>query len=390
MPLTRRENLMALLAHQQAEHVSAVFVVDNFNRPHPLPLGLEGEDPLDPRIQRYLGGDVIDRLAVSEQVVRSFRTVVLGSQTLPDGRVLQTWETPLGALYRRAVPSGEAQTTFTVEFPVKRAEDYDRLCLILRDAEIKADVAAIQREGRAHLARTGEDGITYSVGPSTPIMELTRSWTGLERFVYDLQDQPERVALALKLMHQINCRHYELLCASMLGRVVVNWDDVNNLYLSRRLLQEYWVPTIRDYAAICHRYGKLFVMHTCGRLQGFIDLFAETGLDAIDWLTPPPTGDVTFAEAQGILGAGVAVMGAAEPGAMRFGSPDAVEQSLHGWLAGVDLKRNFCLLIPCPLGTPLANAARVARVLERDYGLELNREPGFPAIWEDPHTQQAG
>ena len=384
MPLTRRANLLALLAHQQAEHLSAIFVVDNFNRPQPLPPGLEGEDPIDPRMQRYLGGDVIDRLAVSEQVARSFRTVVFRSETLPDGEVLQTWETPLGALHRRAVPSGEAQTTFTIDFPVKQAEDYDRLRLLLEDAEVKADVAAVQQEGRAHLARTGEDGITYSVGPCSPIMELTRSWTGLEHFVYDLQDHRERVERVLDLMHQLNCRHYELLCAATPGRVVVNWDDVNNLYLSRRLLQEYWVPATRDYAAICHRYGKLFVMHTCGRVQGLVDLFAETGLDAVDWLTPAPTGDVSFIEAQSILGTGVAVMGAAEPGVMRFGVPDEVEASLHGWLAGVDLRRNFCLMIPCPLGTPLANAARVAKVLARDYGLEINREPGFPAIWENP------
>ncbi len=384
MPLTRRENLLALLAHQQAEHIGVLFIVDNFNRPGPLPPGLEGDDPLDPRMQRFLGGDVVDRLAVSEQVARCSHTVVSGSQTLPDGVVLQTWETPLGTLCRRAVPSGEAQTTFTVDYPVKQAEDYDRLRLILEDIEIAADVAAIQREGCAHLARVGDDGITYSVGPSSPIMELTRSWTGLERFVYDLQDHHERVERVLALMHRLNCRHYELLCASIPGRVVVNWDDVNNLYLSRRLLQEYWVPATRDYAAICHRYGKLFVMHTCGKLQGMIDLFAQTGLDAIDWLTPPPTGDVSFAEAQGILGAGVAVMGAAEPGAMRFGSPDDVEKSLHSWLAGVDLRRNFCLMIPCPLGTPLANAARVTRVLARDYGLALNRQPGFPAMWEYP------
>lgn len=384
MPLTRRENLLALLAHQQAEHVSAIFVLDNFNRPHSLPVELYEDDVLHPRLHRYLGSDAIDRLAVSEQVARSFRTVVAASQTLPDGEVLQRWETPLGLLSRRAVPSGEAQTTFTVDFPVQRAEDYDRLRFLLDDTEIVADVEAVQREGWAHLARTGDDGITYSVGPSTPIMELTRSWTGLERFVYDLQDHRERVELVLHRMHQLNCQHYELLCAAMPGRLVVNWDDVNNLYLSRRLLQEYWVPTTRDYAAICHRHGKLFVMHTCGRLQGLIDLFPETGLDAIDWLTPPPTGDVSFAEAQSILGAGVAVMGAAEPGTMRFGNPDSVQASVHEWLSGVDLLRNFCLLIPCPLGTPLANAARAIKVLNRDYGFPLNRHPDYPPIWENP------
>jgi len=387
MGLTRRDNLLALLSHQRVEHLSAFFVADNFNRPQPLPPGLGEEDALDPRIQRYLGGAVVDRLAISAEVSRESRQTVQTVEMQPDGAVRRTWQTADGALTSLAVPSAEGETTFTVEFPIKRPADWDRLRRVLEDSFIHTDITAIEREGRAHLARVGDDGILYAVGPCTPIMEVTRSWAGLERFVYDLADEPTRVLRVMELMHRLNCEHYEQLCRHTPGRVLVNWDDVNNLYLSRRLLQEHWVPAMGDYAAICHRYGKILVMHTCGKLQGLLDLFPETGIDAIDWLTPPPTGDVTFAEAQRILGDGVAVMGAAEPGVMRFGTPVEVEASLHRWLTGVDLTYNFVLMVPCPLGTPLANAARVSKVLARDYGMPLNSEPGLPPLWQDPAAQ---
>ena len=384
MALTRREKMLALLAHQGAECLSAFFVADNFNQPQPLPPGLGMDDPFDPGIMRFLGGDVVDRLALGPEVAREMVTTRYTTETLSDGSTRSTWETPLGRLTSLAQPSADGQTTFTVEFPVKCPQDYDLLKFILEDTRIVADGEKMRQEGLARLERVGNDGIIYTVVPCSPIMELTRTWTGLERFIYDYCDEPTRVRGVMESLHRLNCEHYELACRYTPGRVLVNWDDVNNLYISRRLFQEHWLPAMRDYAEICHRHGKLLVMHTCGKLRGLVDLFPASGIDAVDWLTPPPTGDVAFAEAQALFGGQITVMGAAEPGVMRFGTPDTVEANLHRWLAGVDLCRGFILMIPCPLGTPLANAARVAKVLARDYGLELNVNPDYWPLWEDP------
>jgi uroporphyrinogen-III decarboxylase len=394
--MTRRENLLAALSHRQAERLPAFFVADNFNQPQPLPKGL-GEDPFDSGIMRFLGGDVVDRIGISALVVRETPSIQYVEETRPDGSIHDQWRSSWGNLSRVLVPSKEGQTTFAQELPIKRVEDYVILKRILEDMRLSLDENALAA-AHARLESVGDEGIVYTVGPSTPIMDLTRSWTGLERFVYDLCDHRRVVEEALALMHQVNLQQYELTARHTPGQVLVCWDDVNSLYLSRGLLEKYWVPTMRDYARIAHEQGKLLVMHTCGKLQGLLDLFPETHIDAVDWLTPPPTGDVTFAQAQstfrgqppippiqsGAIGGQITVMGAAEPEAMRFGTPDEVEVNLHRWLAGVELRRGFVFMVPCPLGTPLANAARVAKVLARDYGFALNTHPAYWPIWEDP------
>jgi hypothetical protein len=381
--LTRRENLLAALSHAQAEHLAAFFVADNFNQPWPLPARLR-EDPFDLGIMRFLGGDVVDRLAFTSLVTREAPAVDY-TETRSDGRLQSTWQTAQGALTKIAQASPEGETTFVTEFPIKGLHDYAILCAMLEGTRLSVNEQAVQ-DAPARQSRVGDDGITYTVCPAAPIMDVTRQWTGLERCVYDLCDHPQVVEDLLERMHALNCAQYTLTAQHTPGRVIVCWDDMNSLYLSRAQARRYWLPAIRDYAEICHRYGKLFVVHTCGKLQGLLDLFPEASVDAIDWLTPPPTGDVGFAEAQRRCGERIAIMGAAEPGVLRFGSPDEVEAAVRRWLEGVNVRYNFVLMIPCPVGTPLANAARVAKVLARDYGFPLNRDPEQGALWQDPHA----
>jgi uroporphyrinogen-III decarboxylase len=86
-------------------------------------------------------------------------------------------------------------------------------------------------------------------------------------------------------------------------------------------------------------------------------------IDAIDWLTPPPTGDVVFAQAQQVFGGRICILGALAPAVLRFGTSSAVEAHLHEVLAGVDVLRGFVLVVPSPIGTPMANVARIRQVL---------------------------
>jgi hypothetical protein len=383
--LTRRENLLAALSHSEAQRLPAVFVTDNFNLPEPLPPGL-AENPYAPAVGRFLGGDVIDRTGIESLAIWKSPNTRYSEHVQPDGSVCMQWETNRGTLTKVVRPSPEGRTTFSVEFPLKRPEDYGILKRVLEDTVVVPSERATE-DLIAPLRRVGDDGIVYTVVPDSPIMDVIRLWAGLERFVYDLYDCPTEVVEVLALMHALNCQHYEIAASRTPGRVLVNWDDVNSLYLSRQLVKQYWVPAIRDYAAIAHKHGKILVLHTCGRVRGILDLFLETGIDAVDWLPAPPTGDTSFADAQELFRGRITLMGAAEPELLRFGSPDAVEVSLHRWLQDVDLLHGFVLLIPCPLGTPLANAARVAKVLARDYGLPLNENPDYWPIWKDPEAR---
>ena len=54
-------------------------------------------------------------------------------------------------------------------------------------AQVMAVDEAALAESRRYLEVIGDEGM-LRVGPATPIMDLTRSWAGLERFIYDLRD----------------------------------------------------------------------------------------------------------------------------------------------------------------------------------------------------------
>jgi hypothetical protein len=381
----RRANFLAALRRQRVARLPFFFLTDNLSQPKPLPSGL-GADCFDINIMRFLGSDVLDRAGLGGIVERRFRNVTVHTETVAGQSQSTTWQTSLGPLRLLVTVRDEGRTNFPTEMPIRGAEDYRRLTRLVQDAEPWLNAERL-KAGHERLSAVGADGICYAPGPESPLMELVRAWAPLDRLVYDLQDRPAVVEETMAAIHDLNCRHYELLCQHTPGEVVVCWDDVNNQQVSPRMARDYWVPAIRDYAAICHSHGKVFVLHDCGKLKGLCDLFPQTGIDAVDWLSPPPTGDVTFAEAQQIFGGQITVMGVNPAPSLAFGTPDEVEASLHRWLLGVDLTHAFVLGILCPWGTPLPNAARIAKVLARDYGVPLNTAAGFPPIWEYPEAQ---
>jgi uroporphyrinogen-III decarboxylase len=382
--LTRRQNFLRTLRHQPHDTLPAVFVVDNFNFPQPLPAGFDlaritsFTDPAGSvELSRYLGLDTLFRItpaAVASKIL---------SQSVPlDGiRTAVTWQTPRGELGSITVQSTEANTVFTVEHPVKELEDYAKLLSLFEQDELAANPANIA-ESQRYLDIIGDEGIAYAVGPSTPIMDLIRTWVDLEKFVYHLADHPQVVRAVLDGMAEHCCRQYEIIAAHTPCEVIVFWDDVHTAVLSPRLFEEYSVPVQQRYAEIAHRYGKVLVNHTCGRINAFLEPFLRTGIDAVDWVTPAPTGDIDPRQVQALWGEKITMMLAVIPDVMRNGSPDQVEAHLHALLDGLAVDRNLVMLIPPPGGTPLQNIRRVVQVLTRDYGVPLNRSAEYGNILE--------
>jgi uroporphyrinogen-III decarboxylase len=139
---------------------------------------------------------------------------------------------------------------------------------------------------------------------------------------------------------------------------MVLWDDANSLYISPRMFEKYSVPVLRRYADIAHQHGTVLVNQTCGKIGAFLDLCTQTDADSIDWVTPPPAGDVLPTQAQAVWGDKIAIQLAIVPAVMRDGSPEQVEEHIHALLRGLDPHKDLAIMIPPPVGTPLANVRR--------------------------------
>ena len=73
-------------------------------------------------------------------------------------------------------------------------------------------------------------------------------------------------------------------------------------FISRDMYREFVLPYERRVVEAIHEFGIPAYTHTCGAIGDRLDLMAETGLDGIDTLDPPPLGTVDLAQAKAEFG----------------------------------------------------------------------------------------
>ncbi len=357
--MTGRERFLAALRCERVDEVPYTVTLDGFNLTADTPPELL--NPFDMvALCHWAGGMVHDRL-MPGIVGRPQRECQVESG-VEDGDWLAEYYTPAGTLRARTRPSGEANTAFLVDHCVQGPADYEALMALFEDQEIQVSQEGIQAV-RDRLAYIGEDGIGYNAFSSSPLMDLGRVWVGLVQLVYDLEDHTAVVEATLEVMLRKALEELDALAANTPAQVLVFWDDATTLYFSPEQFARYILPAYRAFAEIAHGHGKTLVLHDCGHMDGFLPFLVDSGIDAIDWVTPPPTGDVDFRKAQTLLGDHIGLMCTPAPAVMRFGTPDAVEAHLYRVLKGLDLHKGFILQVPPPVGTPRANLERVKQVI---------------------------
>jgi hypothetical protein len=123
-------------------------------------------------------------------------------------------------------------------------------------------------------------------------------WIGSEegRFFYHHVDYPDLV----EELYEALCKSREPLheiAAKAPAPVVLCGDNVDGVLVSPKLFRRYFMPVYEAQAKILHKHGKLMAVHMDGRLSSLKDLIAETSMDIVEALHPPPMGDVTIDEA---------------------------------------------------------------------------------------------
>jgi len=84
-------------------------------------------------------------------------------------------------------------------------------------------------------------------------------------------------------------------------------------------------------------------VHMCGKLNALLPLIKSTGLDAVDTLTPAPTGDVDFVRAARLWGREVTIHGLLDPSKWTHRPIDEVERNLEELLNPELLEHPFVL-----------------------------------------------
>jgi uroporphyrinogen-III decarboxylase len=221
------------------------------------------------------------------------------------------FDTPVGCLTASAQYSEHGNTRFVTEHPVKRREDYQILRYIVERMVIRPNYAAVQAE----IDQLGEDGLLAPlVSPfyKTPFQSLVEHFVGTEKLVYDLIDYPEEVEETLEVMND-KARQAVQIAAGSPAEAFITWEDSSTTNISPAMFSRYIAPELDRWGEILHENGKMLIHHACGHVRALLPAISKTCVDAIDSLSPPPTGNVEIWQAREKLGPEIALIGGIEP-----------------------------------------------------------------------------
>jgi uroporphyrinogen-III decarboxylase len=317
--MTCQERLLAALRGQAVDRVPWSPFLAYWWEHQPIAVQERGQ----PAFLRELGADALLRgfrtpfLASDLMGIRSYETLCL---PFPGCEV--TWQergdelrveriTPAGTLTLVARQSAVGNTRFVVEHPVKRREDYAVLRYLAEHMLLEPDDAAVQRE----IDDLGEDGLLAPViSPflKTPFQALVEHFVGTEQLVYDLMDYPDEVEATLEVMAERAHEAVRIAAASP-AQAFITWEDSSTTNVSPALFRRYIAPELDRWGDIVHAAGKLLIHHACGHVRALLPIMAQEHVDALESLSPPPTGNVEIWDAQAALGPGKCVIGGIEP-----------------------------------------------------------------------------
>ena len=190
---------------------------------------------------------------------------------------------------------------------------------VASDADM-SDPAAYPRWFTAALKAVQRRAPSVSVhvevfSPFTHLMELF----GYEQALMALVDAPNLCREALAIFTKNVLAQVQLYGEHRPDAILVSSAFAGAGFISRQMYREFVMPYENEVFNAIRQTGSKSYVHTCGAIGDRLDLMAETAVDGIDTLDPPPLGTVDLAQAK------------AEYGRRFFfkGNLDAVNEMLH-------------------------------------------------------------
>lgn len=160
------------------------------------------------------------------------------------------------------------------EGPIQSAQDLDRF-----DWPDPRNIDSSQLE---YYEKQLPEGMgTFHV---VKIWEVVRELIGFESFCFKSVEEPELVEELTRRVGRFHVKLVELLCSFDRVEAVYATDDYGfktSTMLSPQQIRELFLPWHRRIAEIAHRNGKLFLFHSCGKVDPLMDdLIDDVGIDA--------------------------------------------------------------------------------------------------------------
>jgi hypothetical protein len=227
-------------------------------------------------------------------------------------QIITVWDTPVGQLQEVTAFAETSCSYATLEHPIKDKKDLEVLLYVLKHRCLKPsnlDNYAQRRELYAQY-----DGIPAIAMPRSPLPALAVEWCGIERLTYLMMDCPDLINEILSLFENQEEPVIEAVCG--VGSTLVHFSD--------NLTSDFYTPFFEGYMAkpyqkrldLLHTADVKCAVHLDGTVKGMLPKLAEVGFDAIEALTPVPSGDVPIEEMRALANNDNVILWGGVPGNM--------------------------------------------------------------------------
>jgi len=211
---------------------------------------------------------------------------------------VRVYRTPVGEVkevYRTNLPSeaGERSDKWRVEHFIKNESDYKVVEYMYENIKVTPnyrDAMIIEKD-------LGGDGIIYTGGGYSPLMELIINLMGFKKFSVEIRRNPGKIEGLLELLWERKLEIYRIVAASQV-KIVLIGDNIDEVLIDPRLFKKYCLPFYQECSELLKKHGKIVGSHMDGRLKSLKSLILESGLDFIHGFTPPPGGNLSIKEAR--------------------------------------------------------------------------------------------
>ncbi|MBN1623909.1 MAG: hypothetical protein JXN10_10510 [Clostridia bacterium] len=220
-------------------------------------------------------------------------------------------ETPVGNLETRYTYTANGNTWFITKHPVKTGEDLKVLNYLNEDMVIEPDFSKY----RKGLELLGDEALLIPIiAPEmkSSFQSMIETWMGTEDVTYAVYDYEDELLACLDSMKKNSRKAVEMAVESG-AEAYIFWEDSSTGNLSPAFFRDYVADEISTWADIVHREGAILVHHACGQIKGLISEMCKTGIDVIESISPPPTGDIDIYDARKIAPDNVSLIGGIEP-----------------------------------------------------------------------------
>lgn len=243
-------------------------------------------------------------------------------------------ETNSGVLRLEVIDRGSKHNPWYVSRLFGGPADFPALKAYLGDLSYVESFEGVQErmdEGDGDLFLRGKLG--YS-----PMQDLIYTYMGMEMFSYQWADNRNLVLELYEILRE------KYLDRARLGagtpQLAVNiCGNVTASVVSPAMFEEYYLPVYNEACELLHKGGRLCGAHFDGITLPYAKEIAESHLDYIEALTPPPTCDVTVAMAHELWPD--KVIWTNFPSSTHLESEDTIRNVMRDMLAEGDPRKGF-------------------------------------------------